>query len=241
MKLSQGKAIAHTCHLGFNDIADCAKDWKFEENSFDYIHIRFMVGSVPDWRDFMQQAYRCVKPGGIVESSEPSFVIETDSSLDQDTACYQWAGIFDDFGKKHNQTFEVVRRGLQESSMSHAGFVDIRQETFKFPLNEWQPNKDGKNEPWYDKWQSGKDGMSEFCAQGMLMIDPEGFILRPATTIGWSWERVQLYLVKFRKEIKSGNMNAWCLYKDVWGPLMVWYRQQASVHNIVDINRKQGH
>lgn len=49
------------------------------------------------------------------------------------------------------------------------------------------------------------------------MEDLEGFILRPATSIGWSWNEVQVFLALLRKEIMSGKKNLWCLHMDVWG------------------------
>jgi hypothetical protein len=41
-------------------IDDCELDWTFEKESFDYIHIRGLQGSVKDWPGLLTQAYRYV-------------------------------------------------------------------------------------------------------------------------------------------------------------------------------------
>jgi hypothetical protein len=41
-------------------IDDCELDWTFEKESFDYIHIRGLQGSVKDWPRLLKQAYEYV-------------------------------------------------------------------------------------------------------------------------------------------------------------------------------------
>jgi hypothetical protein len=41
-------------------IDDCELDWTFAKESFDYIHIRGLHGSVKDWPRLLKQAYEYV-------------------------------------------------------------------------------------------------------------------------------------------------------------------------------------
>src|SRR5690606_5208364 len=41
--------------------------WTFEENYFDLIHCRQLVGAVKDWDRFFRQIYTHLKPGGYIE------------------------------------------------------------------------------------------------------------------------------------------------------------------------------
>lgn len=49
----------------------------FEDNSFDFVYQRFMgmAFSTDDWKVAMNQIIRVLKPGGWVEISEGSFVV----------------------------------------------------------------------------------------------------------------------------------------------------------------------
>ena len=40
------------------EIDDCTDTWLYQENYFDYIHIRTLFGSIPDWDSIYSQAYR---------------------------------------------------------------------------------------------------------------------------------------------------------------------------------------
>lgn len=43
---------------------DCSQPWTFSENSLDFVHIRYLAGSIQDWPALFREAYRCTKPGG---------------------------------------------------------------------------------------------------------------------------------------------------------------------------------
>ncbi|KAL7274176.1 hypothetical protein RUND412_002936 [Rhizina undulata] len=46
------------------EVDDIEEDWPYQDNSFDFIHIRTMVGYVYDWPRLYKQAFRALKPGG---------------------------------------------------------------------------------------------------------------------------------------------------------------------------------
>ena len=44
------------------EIDNAEDDWTWEDNTFDFIHIRALLGSIKDWDKLYRQAYRCLKP-----------------------------------------------------------------------------------------------------------------------------------------------------------------------------------
>ncbi|KAM5370198.1 hypothetical protein ACJZ2D_008601 [Fusarium nematophilum] len=118
-----------------SEIEDCTQEWTFREDSFDYIHMRYLVGSVQDWFALYRQAYKVCKPGGWIESYEGIPRMDSDDgTVSEDTAMYAWGKTFIEAGKNINRSFTVVDENLQEEGMRAAGLVDIESRTFKSTL-----------------------------------------------------------------------------------------------------------
>ncbi|EMR67823.1 putative methyltransferase domain-containing protein [Eutypa lata UCREL1] len=110
------------------EIDDATQDWTFAPNSFDYVHIRYMLGSIQDWPRLFKQAYTALKPGGYVESyeSEPKYLSD-DGTVTPDSAMSIWTKLFADGGKKLNRPFTILTDNLQQRAIEEAGFIDIQE------------------------------------------------------------------------------------------------------------------
>ena len=115
-----------------SQIDDCEQEWTFDDNSLDFVHLRLLNGSIKDWDALFKQAYRCLKPGGWIESVETSpFVFSEDGSVDDKSALSQWGKIFQAGGSKIGRSWTVVEDGVQERGMEAAGFKKVQSETRK--------------------------------------------------------------------------------------------------------------
>lgn len=118
------------------EIEDCTADWTFTPASFDFIHMRFLVGSIQNWTELFRQAYAATKPGGWVESGEGSPHMRADNgSVPDRSAISQWGKFFEEGGAKMGRSFLVVEEGTQRRAMEQAGFVDIGERDFKVSGN----------------------------------------------------------------------------------------------------------
>lgn len=52
-------------------IDDVQLDWTFDEDTFDFIHVRYMHGAIDDWGKLYRQMFHCLKPGGWFQHIEP--------------------------------------------------------------------------------------------------------------------------------------------------------------------------
>lgn len=186
------------------EIEDCTQSWTFPPDYFDYIHMRWLVGSIDDWDALFARAFECLVPGGWLESYEMSTVWESDDgSVTEKTALGQWGKIFVEGGRLGGRTFTVVVDGLQRKAMEAAGFVDIQERDIKQPLGSWPKNAKMKE-------------IGQFT-QLTLEQDAEGYMLFLANTLGWSKEEIMAYLAMFRREMKSGKFQPYYRQKVVWG------------------------
>ncbi|KAF4451710.1 hypothetical protein F53441_5389 [Fusarium austroafricanum] len=115
-----------------SEIEDCTQPWTFSPNTFDFIHMRYLYGSISDWSALFQEAYRACKPGGWVESFEASAMLESDDGTVQEgSAMNEWGKFFIEGGKKLGRTFTILDDDLQRKGMEDAGFTDINIWNFK--------------------------------------------------------------------------------------------------------------
>ena len=111
---------------------DCDEPWSFDDNSIDFVHMRYLTGSIKDWYLLLENAYQCITPGGYVESYEAApYYYSDDRSVTNKSALAQWGRFFVEGGKKINRTFTMVPDGLQREAMEKAGFVDIEEKNIR--------------------------------------------------------------------------------------------------------------
>ncbi|KAI5861441.1 S-adenosyl-L-methionine-dependent methyltransferase [Durotheca rogersii] len=175
-------------------IDDCTQEWTFAENSMDYVHMRWLVGSIQDWTALLKQAYRCLKPGGYIESHETSAnILSDDGSVHDQTAMGQWGKIFIEGGRKLGRPFTVVEDAIQEKAMEAAGFVDIRATSLKCPIGAWPKDE-----------RLREVGKYMYLA---LTEDIEGSVVFMANLLGWKKEEVFVYAAHLRRELASNKFH----------------------------------
>ncbi|KAM0490261.1 hypothetical protein ACHAP8_011735 [Fusarium lateritium] len=185
-------------------IEDCTREWTFKSSSVDYIHARWLMGSVGNWDTFFSEAFRVSKPGGWVESHEAASTISSDdNTVPPDSAMGHWGKFFIEGSKKIGTSFTVVEDGTQRKAMEKAGFVNIQEFDFRNPIGNWPDDPVEKQ-------------MGSYTKHG-LETDSEGFVLFMAHTLGWSRDDILAYVTQFKREIRSGKYHGYFAQKVVWG------------------------
>ncbi|RSL68843.1 hypothetical protein CEP53_002417 [Fusarium sp. AF-6] len=186
------------------EIEDCTREWTFKSDSTDYIHMRWLMGSIRDWDFLSSEAFRVCKAGGWVESHEASSNVDSDdNTVDGNSAMGQWGKLFIEGSKKIGTSFTVVEDGTQRKALEKAGFINIQEFNFKNPIGGWSSDPIEKEMGPYTKYG--------------LETDTEGFVLFMAHTLGWSRDEIQLYIDQFRRELRSEKHHGYFKQKVVWG------------------------
>jgi hypothetical protein len=112
------------------EIDDAALDWTWDDNQFDFIHIRYIFGSIKNWDALLAQAYRCCAPGGWVQSGECDVEFRSDDgTVELEPVLAKYGNLFREGGKIMDRPFFV--RELQEEAFNKAGFVDQQKVIYK--------------------------------------------------------------------------------------------------------------
>lgn len=94
--------------------------------------MRYLVGSITNWKTLFDDARSALKPGGWLESFEGSpHLISDDNTVPEGSPITQWGKFFEEGGNIMGRSFMVVQEGTQRKAMEEAGFVDIHEWEFK--------------------------------------------------------------------------------------------------------------
>ncbi|KAI1748903.1 S-adenosyl-L-methionine-dependent methyltransferase [Xylaria castorea] len=179
------------------EIDDVTQPWTYAPNSFDYIHMRWLIGAIPNWYTLFREVFQTLKPGGTFESKESSAIIQSDDgTVPYGSAMDQWGRVFAEAGRKFGRTFQPVEDNIQVKAMEAAGFVDIKVYNMKTTLGAWAADAKHKEIGQY--------------ARLALEQDIEGFIMYMWTTVlGWTREEIAVYAAHLRRELRSPSHHAY--------------------------------
>jgi hypothetical protein len=177
-------------------VDDVEDTWHYREK-FDLIHSRMMVGSIKDWPVFLSRCWDQMRPGSWIELQDVLTLTSDDGTFCLDPPSCPlakwWASAV--------LAFEVMGRSMvaakdHKSRLETAGFVDVREMVFKWPLNTWPRDKRYKE---LGLWSSEN-----------TLDALEAIAMAPLTrALNWKVEEVQVLLAGARKDIRDTRIHAY--------------------------------
>lgn len=117
------------------EVDDATLEWTFKDNTFDFVHIRYLFGGIDDWPALFREAYRCTAPGGWIESVEADIIFRSDDeTTDLEPIFKTWYRLYDEGGRKLNRPFLIFEDNTQQRGIEAAGFVDQKVVEYKVRL-----------------------------------------------------------------------------------------------------------
>ncbi|KAH6711824.1 methyltransferase LaeA [Leptodontidium sp. MPI-SDFR-AT-0119] len=166
-------------------------------DSWDMIHMRMLAGSISNWPATYAQIFRHLKPQyGWIEHVEIDMEPRCDDgTLPADSSIIQWTrALFDATAR----AYRPLAYNRETGAMLHAqGFVDIKEEIIKVPLNPWESDPHLKDiGRWYNL------GLT----QGL-----EALTIAPLTRMSqWTKEDVDRLIANVKREVCSKKIHAYC-------------------------------
>ncbi|KAI5815293.1 methyltransferase [Pyronema omphalodes] len=186
------------------EVDDAEREWTFEPNSFDFIHIRNLAQGVQSWDTVLAQAWRCLKPGGWIELGE----IETsphsdDNSLPEDDGLRKFLILLQEglekMGRPGCVTVDFLRDNLKKT-----GFTDIESSTTKQTLAPW-----------------AKDPALKQVGALSLMVSEEGYhsygMAVFTRVLGMTGEEADKVCSAVRTSVLNKNRHSYIPYHVVYG------------------------
>ncbi|RSL56963.1 hypothetical protein CEP54_008530 [Fusarium duplospermum] len=187
-------------------IEDAQLEWTFRPESFDFIHIRALYGSISDWGELYRQAYAALAPGGWIENMEINIHMYSDLPEirdDPDHIFKRWAKVFWEATDKVNRTLRIAMDGTMRKLITEAGFEKVVEKTYQVPCGAW----------------SSDPRMKQIGAYNLAFMDEslEGFALFILREImGWEYDEVQMFVMEMRRAIRNNKIRPYYLVTNVY-------------------------
>jgi SAM-dependent methyltransferase len=171
------------------EVDDVEAEWVYS-SKFDFIHCRYMIGSIRDWPRLIQQAFQFTKPGGWVEFTDYDavFYTSTNGNWKEGEPIDVWskklAEGMNAFGMEANPGPRL------EGWIRTAGFESVELRVLPFPVGTWPKDRKMK--------EIGAFNLLHFL-EGLEPISLRCFM----SGLGWSQEEVQVFLAQCRNEFKK--------------------------------------
>ncbi|KAJ4090893.1 hypothetical protein NW761_007247 [Fusarium oxysporum] len=166
-----------------------------------------MAGSFEDYDAFISKAYKALEPGGWFEMQDIVLPYKSDDgTLHADLKLAKLGHYFCEASKILGRSVEAPRH--YKSMMQKAGFINIVERHFKWPLNAWA------KDPYY----------KEIGAWSFANLDGglEGLTLALFTRgMKWTKEETMAFCAEVRKHLRDPKIHAYL-------PVIVVYGQKAE-------------
>lgn len=177
------------------ELDDAQLEWTYQPNSFDYIHVRCLLGAIQDWAHLYREIYKCTKPGGYIEHLEISIMFKSeDGSVTEDHFMVQWSKTLLYAAEQLGKTFAIY--DFNREMITQAGFVDVVEKKFKIPVGTWPSDPKMKE---LGQWNT------LFCLEGLESWS----LYLLSTVLKWSYEEIQAHIMTMRKQILNRKNHAY--------------------------------
>ncbi|KAF4537576.1 Tam domain methyltransferase protein [Lasiodiplodia theobromae] len=170
-------------------------DWLLKPDSYDYIHTRVLLGCFEDFREIVRKSYKYLKPGAWMESQEfYSTLYCDDGTMAPDYPFAEWTRTHDAAAMNLGRPLRIANK--MKRWYEEQGFVDVREEVFKLPINPWPKDPQMK--------------MLGRFSENSLLEGIQAFSLAWFHRgLGWTKDEIEVYLVQVRKAISDRNVHAY--------------------------------
>ncbi|XWW98430.1 hypothetical protein V2A60_006430 [Cordyceps javanica] len=164
--------------------------WTYDDDMFDYIHVRHIIHSIRDREQLWERIYKHLKPGGYVEIQEFEYVAACD-----DASCdgpFAWRDFLEHLraGLRALGGSDLLGVRRADEELARAGFADLGYRRKKCPNGPWARRR---------RLQECGHILRDVCMEGLV-----GLARRPFRDgLGWTPAQTEVFLVDVRKALTA--------------------------------------
>jgi len=194
----QPEFVPPNCYF---EISDAEEPWTYT-TSFNYIHGRALLSCFKSPASVIAQAYSSLTPGGYLELQDGILPWQSVDNTLEGTSMSHWINSAVDGAAKLGRCWTNSKNYRQY--MEEAGFVDIEERHYQWPLGPWPKGKYYKT---LGTW------FQQDLLEGLRGISMAVF----TRGVGMSPEQIEVNLVDVRKDFKNPNIHAYMPVIVIWG------------------------
>lgn len=169
------------------EVDDVEQVWPYKDNSFDMVHVRQLCGFIGDWPKLYKQAFRILKPGGVLEIQDFFGLQCEDGSLPEDSNMMRWAGLVESGLRASGRELLTGEHAVE---LAKVGFERTKYDPIKIAVGAWPVDKAEKE--------------LGLLMQHHMLEGIEGISLALFTRIlGWSKGDLDTLLYGVRQDFKN--------------------------------------
>ena len=178
----------------FFEVEDVEDEWTYSQK-FDFIHGRLLVSCFKNPRGVLEQAFNALTPGGYLEMQDADFPMRSVDNTLIGTALWEWNMCIVEGAAAAGRPWTNV--GKYKQWMEEIGFVDVKDELQYWPINTWPRDPHLKKVGlWFQ--HDLLEGL--YSTRAIL-----------TRGLGWSNERVEVFLVDVRNAINNRHVHAYAI------------------------------
>ncbi|CAF9920537.1 hypothetical protein IMSHALPRED_004955 [Imshaugia aleurites] len=177
------------------EVDDCCSEWVYPPDHFDFVHVRFLYASIADWPKFYKECFDHIAPGGYIEQSEPlPALISDDGSIPPGDILHRCSELAIEASQKFGKNMRIAL--LIKNMIKEAGFVDVVEKQYKWPVGEWPVDRKLKD---IGRWNM------QHWLEGL-----DAWTLRLLTQhCGWTPDEVKHFTANMRTALKNPKYHAY--------------------------------
>lgn len=155
----------------FFEIDDAELEWERELDSFDFVHMRDLMGAFSDWSYIYKQAFKVIKPGGWLEVADfdnsGGAMKRLVSSFPPNSDMHRLAADLNTAAIKSGRSRTLHH--ISPIMLSEAGFVDVKITEHVIPINL----EAGEGKLWLIACIDGMEALTLRLLTEVMGWDPE--------------------------------------------------------------------
>lgn len=175
-------------------VQDAEEPWDIEEGSVDFVHVREITQGVRDWSAVLAQAFRALRPGGLLEMSDTrQRVFDFDGTFGETVPMLSVEKVIHDMAEAIGIDLDPVPN--LPHWLDYVGFERVAQRTEILPVGDWAKDEKLKRR-------------AEVFAD--LLVNHYGYenrVARLFATVGRPPEQFEATLKRVQKEVMTSEFK----------------------------------